>query len=478
MKKSPKNQRWTTFLLFDNLNCKTYNFNMKYQEKAQFGRERAFTSGNIWRQMLGYLLPVMMGSLVQQLYSTVDSIIVGQYLGVAALAAVGGSTSTVTTLLVNFFVGLSAGAAVVVAQDFGAEDRKKRDQSVQSALLLGLLAGLCMMAIGQAISGRLLHWMQVPEAVYPQAIAYLRIYMLGMVPIALYNMGASILNAVGDSRSSFLFLASACIANILLDLLFVGVLNLGIAGAAGATCIAQTFSAALILLSLKRRNILVFRAWRFHGATLGRILKIGMPGGLQSGLYSIANMVVQWAINQFPLSYVAAVSAYERIESLFWTLMMALGVAVTTFAGQNYGAGRLDRMRKSVRVAMVLGFSTAVLIAAACMVFADPICGLFTRDAATIQDTRALIFLLMPFCATYVATEVLGGAIKGCGEATVPMIITLLCTCGVRIAWVLIYSRMPAPDIRWFLACYPVSWSVSSLAFAVYYLRGRWLKAS
>lgn len=442
------------------------------------GRERAFTSGNIWRQMLGYLLPVMIGSLVQQLYSTVDSIIVGQYLGVAALAAVGGSTSTVTTLLVNFFIGLSAGAAALVSQDFGADACEKRDQSIQSALLLALLVGLCMMAAGEAISGKLLRWMQVPEEVYPQAIQYLRIYMLGMVSIALYNMGASILNAVGDSQSSFLFLAISCITNIFLDLLFVGVFGLGIAGAAGATCIAQTFSAVLILLSLKRRNILVFREWRFLGTPLIRILKIGMPGGLQSCLYSIANMVVQWAINQFPLSYVAAVSAYERIEAIFWTMMMALGVAVTTFAGQNYGAGKLDRMRKSVRVAMIFGIGTAVLIAAFCMIFADPICNLFTRDAATIQDTRTLIFLLMPFCVTYVATEVFGGAIKGCGEATVPMVITLLCTCGVRIAWVLIYSRVPLPDIRWFLACYPVSWSVSSLAFLVYYLRGHWLKTS
>lgn len=451
---------------------------MKYREKKQFARERVFTSGNIWRQMLGYLLPVMIGSMVQQLYNTVDSIIVGQYLGVAALAAVGGSTSTVTTLLVNFFVGLSAGAAVVVAQAFGAEDRGERDRSVQSALLLGLFSGLCMLIAGEAISGSLLGWMQVPGEVYPQAIEYLRIYMLGMVSIALYNMGASILNAVGDSGSSFLFLAIACVTNIVLDLLFVGVLGLGIAGAAGATCIAQTFSAALILLSLKRRDILVLGGWRFQRATLGRILKIGMPGGLQSGLYSIANMVVQWAINQFPLSYVAAVSAYERIEAIFWTMMMALGVAVTTFAGQNFGARKIGRMRKSVRVAMVFGLGAAVLIAVFCIAFADPICRMFTQDAATIRDTRALIFLLMPFCAAYVPTEVFGGAIKGCGQAVKPMVITLLCTCGIRIAWVLLYSRVQSPDIRWFLACYPVSWTASSLAFLVYYLRGRWLNMS
>lgn len=451
---------------------------MKYREKKQFGREQVFTSGNIWRQMLGYLLPVMIGALLQQLYNTVDSIVVGQYLGVAALAAVGGSTSTVTTLLVNFFVGLSAGAAVVVAQDFGAEDRRERDRSVQSALLLGLLAGLCMLLVGEAISGRVLRWMQVPGEVYPHAVRYLRIYMLGMVPIALYNMGASILNAVGDSRSSFFFLAIACITNILLDLLFVGVMGMGISGAAGATCIAQAFSAALILLSLKRRGILVFAGWRVQGATLGRILRIGMPGGLQSGLYSIANMVVQWAINQFPLSYVAAVSAYERIEAIFWTMMMSLGVAVTTFAGQNFGARKLRRMRKSVRVAMVFGMGAAVLIAAVCMAFAGPICRMFTRDAATILDTRELIFLLMPFCAAYVPTEVLGGAIKGCGQAVKPMVITLICTCGIRIAWVLVYSRVPMPDIRWFLACYPVSWAASSLTFLIYYLRGRWLNAS
>lgn len=448
---------------------------MKYREKTQFGREQVFTSGNIWRQMLGYLVPVMIGALLQQLYNTVDSIVVGQYLGVAALAAVGGSTSTVTTLLVNFFVGLSAGAAVVVAQDFGAEDRRERDRSVQSSLLLGLLAGLCMLGLGEAISAGVLRWMQVPGEVYPHAVRYLRIYMLGMVPIALYNMGASILNAVGDSRSSFFFLAIACVTNILLDLLFVGVLGMGISGAAAATCIAQSFSAALILISLKRRGILVLGGWSVRGATLGRILRIGMPGGFQSGVYSIANMVVQWAINQFPLSYVAAVSAYERIEAIFWTMMMSLGVAVTTFAGQNFGARKLGRMRKSVRVAMVFGMGAAVLIAAVCMAFSGPLCRMFTQDAATIRDTRELIFLLMPFCAAYVPTEVFGGAIKGCGQAVKPMVITLVCACGLRIAWVLLYSRMPAPDVRWFLACYPVSWAASSLTFLIYYLRGRWL---
>lgn len=434
-------------------------------------REHSFTTGVLWKQMLLYMTPIMLGSLMQQLYNTVDTIIVGRYLGVAALAAVGGSTSTVTTLLVNFFAGLSAGAAAVVAQDFGAEDLLRREKSVSAALTLGLLSGLLFLVMGELLAGWVLRCMAVPEAVFGPAIWYLRIYMLGMIPFALYNMGSAILNAVGDSGSSFRYLAISCVVNILLDLLFVAGLGFGIGGAAAATCLAQALSTLLILGSLLKRGILKrFRLAIAEGA-MGRILRIGVPGGLQSGLYSIANMVVQWAINQYSISNVAAVGVYERIEGIFWTLMIALGVAVTTFTGQNYGAGKLERMKNSVRVAMIFGCGFAVIISVFFMVFASPVCGLFTSDPDTLDNTRRILYLLMPFCIIYVPTEVFGGAIKGKGDGMTPMFLTLICTCGLRILWILGGVVFHVNNILVCLACFPMSWGISSLAFTICYFR-------
>ena len=436
----------------------------------------AFTEGVIWKQMLAFLVPIMLGAFVQQMYNTVDSMIVGRFLGLEALAAVGGSTSTLTTLLINFFAGLSSGASVVIAQDFGGGDRTRLTRSVQTAMLLGLFGGLVLMAGGLLLCGQVLAWMEVKDSVMPLALRYLEIYLWGMIPTAVYNMGAAALNALGRSRSSFTFLAVACVVNILLDLLMVGVLDLGIGGAAGATCIAQLLSALLIAAALHRQGMLEVKTWRLDVRTLGRIVRIGMPGGLQSVLYSISNMVVQAAINQFSVSYVAACTVYERLEGLFWTLMTALGVAITTFAGQNYGAGKNDRLRGSVRAAMAIGMAMAVGISAIYMVFSKPLVLLFTDSAEALENTRELIWLLMPFCFTYVATEVLGGAIKGCGEAVRPMVITLLCICGVRVAWVLVFRQAPVMDIRLILACYPVSWSLSSLVFLIYYKKGHWLR--
>lgn len=459
--------------LIDLQNKLPYNFFMKHHitVRKETGTAHSFTSGVLGEQLLLYMVPIMLGSLMQQLYNTVDTIIVGRYLGVEALAAVGGSTSTVTTLLVNFFAGLSAGAAAVVAQDFGAEALSCRNQSVSSALTLGLQTGLALLGTGELLAGWVLQCMAVPEAVYVHAIRYLRIYMLGMVPFALYNMGSAILNAVGDSRSSFLFLALSCVANILLDLLFVAVLDFGIGGAAAATCLAQTLSTLLILGSLLRRGILP----RLHpvptGDSMRRILRIGIPGGLQSGLYSIANMVIQWAINQYSVSNVAAVGIYERIEGIFWTLMVALGVAVTTFTGQNHGAGKPERVRKSVQIAMFFGCVSAVIISVFFLVFAAPVCGLFTEDPTTLENTRRILFLLMPFCIVYVPTEVLGGAIRGRGNGVTPMILTLVFTCGLRILWVIGGVLFHVNNILVCLACFPVSWGVSSLAFSICYLR-------
>lgn len=436
----------------------------------------AFTEGVIWKQMLAFLVPIMLGAFVQQMYNTVDSMIVGHFLGLEALAAVGGSTSTLTTLLINFFAGLSSGASVVIAQDFGGGDRTRFTRSVQTSMLLGLFGGLVLMAGGLLLCSRVLVWMEVKDSVMPLALRYLHIYMWGMIPTAVYNMGAAALNALGRSRSSFAFLAAACVVNILLDLLMVGVLGLGIGGAAGATCIAQLVSALLITAALHRQGMLEVKTWQLDVRTLGRIVQIGMPGGVQSVLYSISNMVVQAAINQFSVSYVAACTVYERLEGLFWTLMMALGVAITTFAGQNYGAGKNDRLRGSVRAAMAIGMVMAAGISVIYIVFSKPLVLLFTDSEEALWNTRELIWLLMPFCFTYVATEVLGGAIKGCGEAVRPMAITLLCICGVRVAWVLAFRQAPVLDIRLILACYPVSWSLSSLVFLIYYKKGHWLR--
>ena len=429
------------------------------------------TSGIIWKQLLLFFFPILLGSFFQQLYNTIDAVIVGRFVGKNALAAVAGSSGMVINLLVNFFTGLTAGASVIVSQFFGSGDRKKVDDSIHTIYAFSIIGSVIMTLIGITAAPALLRLMNTPEELMSDSILYLRIYFAGMIPSLIYNVGAGLLRAVGDSRRPLYFLISACMVNIGLDVLLVVGLEMGVAGAALATIFSQTVSAVLVVITLEPRKI------RFYGNLLDRIVRIGFPAGLQSVMYSLSNIIIQASINAFGTNVVAAYTAYGKLDGLYWMMINAFGVSITTFVGQNFGAGKYDRMRRSVRVCLLMTFGATVLMSGFFLLLGGQLYRLFTDDAEVIALGMQILRLLVPTYVTYICIEVLAGAMRGTGDSLIPTLFTLTGVCLLRVVWVM--GVAPAyHSLTVVLLSYPITWTVTSVLFVIYYLKGGWLKRS
>lgn len=436
------------------------------------------TKGVIWKQILLFFFPILFGTFFQQLYNTVDAIIVGNFVGKEALGAVGGSTGTLINLLVGFFVGLSSGATVIISQYTGAYDDDNVSKSVHTSLALAIVGGLVMMVVGLLGSEMALELMQVPDEIMAYSLTYMRIYFIGMVPNMIYNIGSSILRAVGDSKRPLYFLIIACGVNIVLDLLFVVVFHLEVMGVALATILSQTISAILVMITLSQSEgaLKVERhKIRFDFSILNGIVKIGLPAGLQSVAYSISNLIIQASINTFGTDSVAAWTAYGKIDSLFWMTMSAFGVAITTFAGQNFGANKMDRMKKSVHVCLLMAIGTSLAMSVIFWYTGPWIYRLFTQDATVIEVGMQILRQLSPFFVVYVFIEIFSGTMRGCGDSLVPMLMTVGGICGVRAVWILLIAPY-WNTLDKVLVCYPLSWTLTSILFIIYYLHGGWLK--
>ena len=432
--------------------------------------------GTIWKQLLIFFFPVFFGSLFQQLYNTVDAIVVGNFIGKEALGAVGGSTGTVINLLIGFVTGLSGGASVVIAQYYGANERENVRKGIGTGMALALVLGVLLMAVGLISSPYVLKLLDVPDTIYPYSLAYMRVYYLGMIPTMIYNNGSGILRAVGDSKRPFYFLVTASIINIVLDLLFVGVFGFGIIGAAAATVISQAVSCILILISLKTSDdIYAFdiRHITVDKDILKEIIRIGIPSGLQSVCYSLSNLFVQAGINGHGTDTVAAYTAYNKVDAVFWYVSAALSMSVLTFVGQNFGAGNMERVKKGVRTGLVMYMAIAigcsVLMYTACPV----LIGLFSKDEEVIRIGVQITRYLVPFYATYTFVSILSSTIRACGDTLVPMIMTAFGTAVLRIIWILMTK---GGSIFTTLTCYPLSWSLTSVLFMIYYYSGAWKK--
>jgi len=447
----------------------------------RFGRARdtgSITDGVIWKQLLAFFFPILLGSFFQQLYNTADAVIVGKFVGKEALAAVGGSTGTLINLLVGFFVGLSSGATVIISQFFGARDPKKVSDTVHTAMALSIAGGLVLMAAGLMLSDTLLRVMGTPEEVMNYASAYLRIYFVGMIPSMIYNIGSGILRAVGDSRRPLFFLIAAAMTNIVLDVVFVLGFEMGTSGAALATILSQAVSAVLVLLTLCRSGHaykLSIRRIRFHGALLKDIVKIGLPAGLQSVMYSLSNVIIQTSVNGFGTDTIAAWTAYGKLDGLFWMTVSAFGVAITTFSGQNFGARKYDRMKQSVKVCMGMCFGATMALSAVLLLFGEHLYRLFATDEHVITLGMEILHFLMPCWSLYLCIEILSGAVRGAGDALIPTLFTLFGVCLLRVVWLLGFA--PQIGELWaVLVSYPITWALTSGLFVVYYLRGSWLR--
>lgn len=430
------------------------------------------TEGIIWKQILLFFFPIVFGTFFQQLYNTIDTIIVGHFVGTAALASVGGSSTQIISLIVGFFTGLSSGASVVIAQFFGARDEHGVRQSLHTAYAFSILASILISILGIAMAPSFLSWMHTPEELMADSILYLRIYFSEILFIFIFNMGSSILRAVGDSRSPLYYLIVCCVINIILDIVFVLYFHMGVFGVAMATLLAQTCSAFLVTCKLIRSEGILklsLRQIRPQRQILNLQLKIGLPTGLQAVMYSITNIVIQSAINGFGTNTTAAWSVYGKLDAIFWMISGAFGIAITTFVGQNYGAGRIDRVRKSTRVCLAMDLAASVIMTVVLIAARIPLFSLFTGDFSVIQIGAEMLLLITPWYNVFIFIEILSGSLRGLGDVFIPMILTLCGVCLFRIVWVVgaLYFR---PTIAAIIFSYPVTWILTALLFIIYYL--------
>ncbi|MDE6917367.1 MAG: MATE family efflux transporter [Lachnospiraceae bacterium] len=436
------------------------------------------TEGVIWKQLLFFFFPILFGTFFQQLYNTTDAVIVGKFVGKEALAAVGGPASTLINLLIGFFMGLSSGATVIIAQYYGAKKDEDVRKTVHTAMALSIAGGAVIMALGILLSGAALRAMNTPEEILSLSAVYMRVYFLGVIPALIYNMGSGILRAVGDSKRPLYFLILSCAANIILDILFVTILKMGVVGVAVATALAQVISALMVLVTLMRTQDsyqLFLREIRFSPALLHSIVRIGLPAGIQSTMYSASNLIIQSSINAFGTDTIAAWTAYGKVDGIFWMIMGAYGVSITTFAGQNFGAGRYDRIKKSVRICLGMAALTSVLLSVIVLAGGRIFFGLFTDDAGVIAIGLGMMRVISPSYITYICIEILGGTMRGCGDAILPMLMTCVGICVLRVIWNLAVVPL-RPEVSTVAFSYPLTWSVTSVLFIVYYLKGGWLR--
>lgn len=435
------------------------------------------TEGVIWKQLLWFFFPILFGTFFQQLYNTTDAVIVGNYVGKEALAAVGGPAATIINLLVGFFVGISSGASVIISQYYGSGEHSRLEDAVHTAIALAITGGAAMMVIGIVFAPISLELLNTPQDIMESSTVYMRIYFLGIIPSMIYNMGSGILRAIGDSKRPVIFLIISCGINIILDLFFVVQLDMGVTGVAVATSISQVISAGMtvfVLVRSKEAYRLILSHIKFHKKILQNILKIGLPSGVQAAMYSISNLVIQAAINDYGTDTVAAWTAFGKLDSFFWMIMSAYGIAVTTFAGQNFGAGKLNRVKQSVRITIGLGSATSVFFSFIVLFYGHILLRLFTQDAVVIDICMDMVKVVSPAYITYVCIEVLSGACRGCGDAFKPMVLTLFGVCVLRILWIMIAGAV-RPGIDTICFSYPLTWTITSILFIIYYRKGKWM---
>ena len=441
--------------------------------------DHSMTQGNIFRQLLLYSLPLLAGNFFQQCYNTVDSIVLGNFVGRAALAAVG-TTMPIINTLIGLFLGLSTGIGVVISQFYGAGEEKKVGQAVQTSLVLVLILCGLFTAVGIGMVPFMLRLMATPADVFAPAQLYLRLYFAGVSGLMLYNLGAGILRAVGDSRRPLYFLIFSAAVNTGLDLLFVAGFRWGIAGAALATVVAQGLSALLVLVVLTRSDAcyrIQWRGLRVQKGILRNIFVVGIPSGLQLAITSFSNVFVQSYVNRFASSCMAGWAAYQKIDAFVLLPMTTLSVAATTFVGQNVGAGNWDRAKRGVRCAMGMATVVTVIILIPLMIFARPLCALFNQEAEVLFYGSYFIRLISPFYLVANFNQICTGALRGAGDAKVPMVIMLGSFVVFRQIYLFVTYRLVGTLLPVALG-YPVGWVLCSILLFFYYRSGKWMSHS
>ena len=426
------------------------------------------TKGPIFGPLVRFILPLIGGSIFQQLYNTVDFIFVGNCLDQTAAAAVGAS-ATLITCTIGLFSGISVGTSVVASQAIGAGDRAKAEKALHSSVTFGLLGGLLLMTLGILFAPALLRLLRTPETVIPQAVTYIRIYLISIPMLIFYNMVSGGMRSYGDSRSPFLVLVVCGLLNVLLDAVFIVWIPLGVAGVAIATAITQSLSAVMVaLLASRKDNVLRLSARKlgidFH--VLGKVLRIGLPTGIQTVIVTFSNVMVQYYINDFGETAVAAFATYYKVENFIYLPIMAFGQAATTFAGQNTGAKQYRRILRGTVLQAVFGAAVIGVLVIIFVSFPRSIVSLLMKDQNVVTNTLMIAMVSFPFYSVYPVLEITGGALRGMGKALTSMIVIIANQCVLRIALLAVFSAK-FHTIRSLAAVYPITWAGAALCFVV-----------
>ena len=430
------------------------------------------TKGSVGKGILLFALPLLGSSLIQQLYSTVDLIFVGQLLGTKASAAIGAS-GLIVTCMIGFFNGMAVGTNVFAARHYGARRFEQLKKLIQTIFWTGIIGGFFLTVIGLVLSPVFLTWMGTPESIFPLAVRYLRIYMASMISVVSYNLLSGVLRALGDSRTPMLYQFFGGIINVFADFIFLYVFHMGVEGTAFATLFSQTFAAIGVMIHLYRLKKPYALRIRFSDCSLKEftdILKVGVPAGVQSIIITLSNIIIQSQINTLGVTSVASFTVYFRVELIIYLPIVALGQAVVSFIGQNYGAGNWERIKKGNRLC-IFGGSLITFAACILLVIAMPvILNVFTKDAAVAAQTLEIVKVTFPFYFFYTVLECFSSNLRGFGKAFLPMIVTVISFCGFRI--VALFARMaknPSPDKV--ALSYPISWGIAAAAMAMLYVR-------
>mgnify|MGYP001029962598 CR=1 FL=1 len=434
------------------------------------------TEGSIWKKIIIFAIPIFIGNVFQQLYNTVDSLIVGNFIGNDALAAVS-SSGNLIFLMVGFFNGIAMGAGVIISKYFGAKDYKKLQLAIHTDVAFGLVASVILTILGIVFTPQILTWMGTPESVLPNSIIYFRIYFIGATSVIMYNIAVGILQAIGDSRHPLYYLIISSIVNVVLDLFFVAVLKLGVGSAALATIISQAISAILCFYRLMHYDTVYKVSWRkirFDRSMLKQIIQLGLPSGVQNSIIGFANVIVQSNINAFGVNAMAGGGAYSKIEGFAFLPITCFSMALTTFVGQNLGAGKLDRVKKGAKFGIVCSVTMAEIVGGIIWIGAPVLIRLFNDDPSVVAfgikqaKTEALFYFFLAF------SHCIAGIMRGAGKAIVPMITMLITWCLIRITYITVAVHL-VPKIGVIYWAYPLTWALSSIIFLTYYKKVDWL---
>ena len=434
------------------------------------------TEGNIWKLLIIFSIPLILGNLLQQMYNTADSIIVGNFVGSNGLAAVGSGTALIN-LIIAFSQGAAVGAGVIVSQNLCARDKQKTKLAVHTAMCIAIILGVILSAIGVIFSRDLLVWMKTPKSVLKVSVLYLQIYCGGLIFNVIYNMATGILNAAGNSKRPLIYLAIASVTNIILDLVFIKALKWGVKGAAIATDISQALSCVLAVGYLLRVNSdykLIIKELKIHGNTAKQIIRVGLPTAIQNMVISFSNVLVQSSVNSYGATAMAGYAAYLKIDGFNILPVLSISMAVTTFTGQNVGAKKPDRIKKCMWNALIMGVVYTVIIGVVILLTSHTVLGLFTKDNEVITYGQLAMKYFCPFYFLLSILNILAGTVRGAGKGVPPMLILLFSMCIFRILWIKIalpfYSTIDGVFIL-----YPISWFVGMVLMVIYTKFGKWL---